>query len=101
MLEIRRALPGDADHVWNIIKEVISKGDSYDIVGEIPEAFDHKENGLTNAYIMYRKLWSHNAMNAEARRRATTTPGLRWSKKAMAYKWVTQQAMPLLLQPAS
>src|SRR4029077_2610912 len=29
MLEIRKALPGDADHVWNIIKEVISKGDSY------------------------------------------------------------------------
>jgi ribosomal protein S18 acetylase RimI-like enzyme len=26
------------------------------IIGEIPEAFDHKEKGLTNAYIMYRKL---------------------------------------------
>lgn len=26
------------------------------IIGEIPEAFDHKENGLTNAYIMHRKL---------------------------------------------
>ena len=26
------------------------------IVGEIPDAFDHAENGLTNAYIMYRKL---------------------------------------------
>lgn len=28
----------------------------FEIIGEIPEAFDHKENGLTNAYIMYRKL---------------------------------------------
>jgi len=26
------------------------------IIGEIPEAFNHTENGLTNAYIMYRKL---------------------------------------------
>ena len=28
----------------------------FEIVGEIPEAYRHKENGLTNAYIMYRKL---------------------------------------------
>lgn len=28
----------------------------FEIVGEIPEAFRHRENGLTNAYIMYRKL---------------------------------------------
>jgi ribosomal protein S18 acetylase RimI-like enzyme len=28
----------------------------FEIIGEIPEAFDHAENGLTNAYIMYRKL---------------------------------------------
>ena len=28
----------------------------FQIIGEIPEAFQHKENGLTNAYIMYRKL---------------------------------------------
>lgn len=28
----------------------------FEIIGEIPEAFDHRENGLTNAYIMYRKL---------------------------------------------
>jgi len=28
----------------------------FEIIGEIPEAFQHKENGLTNAYIMYRKL---------------------------------------------
>lgn len=26
------------------------------IIGEIPEAFNHKLHGLTNAYIMYRKL---------------------------------------------
>ena len=28
----------------------------FEIIGEIPEAFDHPQNGLTNAYIMYRKL---------------------------------------------
>ena len=28
----------------------------FTILGEIPEAFNHKSNGLTNAYIMYRKL---------------------------------------------
>lgn len=28
----------------------------FEIIGEIPEAFDHRSNGLTNAYIMYRKL---------------------------------------------
>jgi ribosomal protein S18 acetylase RimI-like enzyme len=28
----------------------------FDIIGEIPDAFNHKEMGLTNAYIMYRKL---------------------------------------------
>ncbi len=28
----------------------------FEIIGEIPEAFRHIENGLTNAYIMYRKL---------------------------------------------
>lgn len=27
-----------------------------EIIGEIPDAFDHSRNGLTNAYIMYRKL---------------------------------------------
>jgi ribosomal protein S18 acetylase RimI-like enzyme len=27
-----------------------------EIIGEIPDAFDHAEHGLTNAYIMYRKL---------------------------------------------
>jgi ribosomal protein S18 acetylase RimI-like enzyme len=28
----------------------------FETVGEIPEAFDHIENGLTNALVMYRKL---------------------------------------------
>lgn len=28
----------------------------FKIIGEIPEAFNHKQNGLTNAYIMYRKI---------------------------------------------
>ncbi len=28
----------------------------FQIIGEIPEAFNHIEKGLTNAYIMYRKL---------------------------------------------
>lgn len=28
----------------------------FEIIGEIPDAFDHIENGLTNAYIMYRRL---------------------------------------------
>ncbi|MES1219179.1 MAG: N-acetyltransferase [Bacteroidota bacterium] len=28
----------------------------FEIIGEIPEAFNHKQKGLTNALIMYRKL---------------------------------------------
>jgi ribosomal protein S18 acetylase RimI-like enzyme len=28
----------------------------FEIIGEIPEAFNHQQFGLTNAYIMYRKL---------------------------------------------
>ncbi|NII28237.1 GNAT family N-acetyltransferase [Pseudoflavitalea sp. X16] len=28
----------------------------FKIIGEIPEAFNHKQYGLTNAFIMYRKL---------------------------------------------
>ncbi len=28
----------------------------FEIIGEIPEAFNHARTGLTNAYIMYRKL---------------------------------------------
>lgn len=32
------------------------KSVGFEVIGEIPDAFDHKQNGLTNAYIMYRKL---------------------------------------------
>lgn len=28
----------------------------FEIIGEIPDAFDHSQNGLTNAYIMFRRL---------------------------------------------
>jgi ribosomal protein S18 acetylase RimI-like enzyme len=28
----------------------------FKIIGEIPEAFDHQQDGLINAYIMYRKI---------------------------------------------
>ncbi len=28
----------------------------FEVIGEIPEAFQHQKQGLTNAYIMYRKL---------------------------------------------
>jgi ribosomal protein S18 acetylase RimI-like enzyme len=28
----------------------------FKIIGEIPDAFNHTENGMTNAYVMYRKL---------------------------------------------
>ncbi len=28
----------------------------FEILGELPEAFNHIQNGLTNAYIMYRKF---------------------------------------------
>ncbi len=28
----------------------------FEVIGEIPKAFDHKQLGLVNAYIMYRKL---------------------------------------------
>ena len=37
-----------AVHLWQKL--------GFQIIGEIPEAFNHKENGLTHAYIMYRKL---------------------------------------------
>ena len=37
-----------AVHLWQNL--------GFKIIGEIPDAFNHKENGLTNAYIMYRKL---------------------------------------------
>jgi L-amino acid N-acyltransferase YncA len=32
------------------------KSVGFEVIGEIPDAFNHKENGLTNALIMYRKL---------------------------------------------
>lgn len=32
------------------------KSVGFEIIGESPDAFDHRINGLTNAYIMYRKL---------------------------------------------
>lgn len=32
------------------------KSVGFEVIGEIPDAFNHKENGLTNAYIMYRKV---------------------------------------------
>ncbi|WP_259070250.1 GNAT family N-acetyltransferase [Mucilaginibacter sp. X4EP1] len=28
----------------------------FEIIGEIPDAFNHPQNGMTNAYIMYRKI---------------------------------------------
>ncbi len=28
----------------------------FKIIGEIPDAFNHQQNGLTNAYIMYREI---------------------------------------------
>jgi ribosomal protein S18 acetylase RimI-like enzyme len=28
----------------------------FEIIGEIPDAFNHPQRGMTNAYIMYRKL---------------------------------------------
>jgi ribosomal protein S18 acetylase RimI-like enzyme len=28
----------------------------FEVIGDIPDAFNHKQNGYTNAYIMYRKL---------------------------------------------
>jgi ribosomal protein S18 acetylase RimI-like enzyme len=28
----------------------------FEVIGEIPDAFDHAVHGMTNAYIMYRKL---------------------------------------------
>ena len=32
------------------------KSAGFEIIGEIPDAFRHSKLGLTNAYIMYRKL---------------------------------------------
>lgn len=32
------------------------KSVGFEVIGEIPDVFNHKQNGLTNALIMYRKL---------------------------------------------
>jgi ribosomal protein S18 acetylase RimI-like enzyme len=32
------------------------KSVGFEIIGEIPDAFRHPDKGLTNAYIMYRRL---------------------------------------------
>lgn len=37
-----------AVHLWKSI--------GFEVIGEIPDAFDHQQNGMTNALIMYRKL---------------------------------------------
>ena len=37
-----------AVHLWKKLE--------FEIVGELPEVFDHPELGLTNAYVMWRKL---------------------------------------------
>ncbi len=81
MLNIRPATESDKPAIWQIIKAVIAGGDTYffapdasedemmafwftpdtnnyvaELDGEIPDAMHHSKNGLTNAYIMYRKL---------------------------------------------
>lgn len=40
----------------NEIAVKLWKSVGFEIIGEIPEAIDHARDGLTNAYIMYRKL---------------------------------------------
>ena len=40
----------------NTVAVNLWKSMGFDIIGEIPDAFDHSQNGLTNVYIMYRKL---------------------------------------------
>ena len=40
----------------NIIAVKLWQNIGFEIIGEIPDAFEHSKNGLTNAYIMYRKL---------------------------------------------
>jgi ribosomal protein S18 acetylase RimI-like enzyme len=40
----------------NTVAVNLWKSVGFEIIGEIPDAFDHPENGMTNAYIMYRKL---------------------------------------------
>lgn len=40
----------------NIVAVKLWHSVGFEIIGEIPDAFDHMKNGMTNAYIMYRKL---------------------------------------------
>lgn len=40
----------------NTVAVNLWKSVGFEIIGEIPDAFAHSKNGLTNAYIMYRKL---------------------------------------------
>ena len=40
----------------NTVAVNLWKSLGFEIIGEIPDAFDHIENGPTNAYIMYLKL---------------------------------------------
>lgn len=40
----------------NISAVALWKKMGFEIVGEIPEAFSHPKHGLTNVYVMYRKL---------------------------------------------
>lgn len=40
----------------NTVAVNLWKSVGFEVIGEIPDAIRHKENGLTNAYIMYRKV---------------------------------------------
>jgi ribosomal protein S18 acetylase RimI-like enzyme len=40
----------------NTVAVNLWKSVGFEIIGEIPDAFNHSKNGPTNAYIMYRKL---------------------------------------------
>jgi ribosomal protein S18 acetylase RimI-like enzyme len=40
----------------NTIAVNLWKSVGFSVIGEIPDAFRHNQHGLTNAYIMYRKL---------------------------------------------
>ncbi len=40
----------------NVVAVRLWKSVGFEIIGEIPDAFNHKQDGLANAYIMYRKL---------------------------------------------
>lgn len=40
----------------NTVAVNLWKSKGFEVIGEIPDAFDHSREGLVNAYIMYRKL---------------------------------------------